>query len=713
MKHFFLSCLILIIILSANAVADPTPINDEADLLALMNTVDPATDWSADYILMADLDMTVETCSPIGNDNDPFTGSFDGNGHTISNVTINGDGGDDDYIGFFGFIGQEGVVYDLTLENVDMTGDSFVGGFVGTNLGQIMNCTVSGEVTAFEAAGGFAGQNFNSIDNCSSSCNVLGEGEGDSYIYGGFVGSNSFDYTQALETETLSITMPVISNCSASGNVECSAGAGGFVSLNIGYIYNCTATGNVEGEDFLSGFCVSNGLGFLLFYLDISGDFTSNAISVSDIAEFLQYFSVIKNCSATGNVTGDDESYLVSGFCSSNILGRILNSRYNGRVEGSFLVAGFCNINIISNILSSRVGNGSSVRGDVITAGFVSVNLGNVSESHTFASVYCSEYSGAGFVSMNGLDIDGIGLDGLVGSSSVSDTRKRHTKKYFSSRTKNPFKIQEVVSLVDELEDLEELLYNFIKGIATISNCSAKGNVYGSDCAGGFVDFNGINYTFDQVDQSSVSDIIPLQSNFDFNYLTITECFSTGSVSGYWEVGGFCGGNYAGTITNCYSTGNATGIDEPEIGGQGDESFLEGTYVGGFCGFSEENSIDYCFSTGNASGGDATGGFLGCNSSSSFTCCYWNTTNNFGLDGVGEGSNSHTDSEIVGLTSSQMGQASNFTCLIENNPSVWFMTDGGPILNGTTLPTLTEWAVILFIGLLAGVGGWFVWRRMT
>jgi hypothetical protein len=351
MKKHMLAFFMIMLFFSANAIAAPTPITTSQELLFLMNRTSPFDDWSKDYILTCNPNMAGTICSPIGNDDEgPFTGTFDGNGHTISNVTIDGDGGDDDYIGFFGFIGQEGVVYDLTLESVDMTGEYSVGGFVGINLGTIMNCSVSGEVHAYELAGGFAGVNANSIDQCSSSCNLLGGGEGDSYIFGGFVGVNTFEFDEIFESETLSITMPVISNCSASGNVECSSGAGGFVSLNLGYIYNCTATGNVDGENLISGFCVSNGLGSLLFYFDISGDFTSNEISVSDIAEFLQYFSVIRNCSATGNVIGSDESLLVAGFCSLNILGRIYNSNYQGNVEGSIVIGGFCGLNLISDI---------------------------------------------------------------------------------------------------------------------------------------------------------------------------------------------------------------------------------------------------------------------------------------------------------------------------------------------------------------------------
>jgi hypothetical protein len=40
--------------------------------------------------------------------------------------------------------------------------------------------------------------------------------------------------------------------------------------------------------------------------------------------------------------------------------------------------------------------------------------------------------------------------------------------------------------------------------------------------------------------------------------------------------------------------------------------------------------------------------------------------------------------------------------------SIWGIFDSNP-----PVPTLTEWAVMIFIGLLAGVGGWFVWRKIA
>jgi len=702
MKNYLLFFLIFMLLLSAQAIADPIQITSEADLLNLMNKTNPFDDWSADYILTTNLDMAGEDCLPIGNDEseDYFTGTFNGNNKTISNVTIDGDGFDDDYIGFFGYIGSGGSVYDLSLVNVDITGEEYVGGFVGHNEGTIENCSVSGNVYAYSDAGGFVGSNYNRINNCSSSCDISANGEGSSYVFGGFAGENIIDLAKIFELETFNIPFPTISNCSATGNVECDDGGGGFVSINIGYIYNCTASGDVEGEYILSGFVVSNGLGFLLMYLDQGVDIIPEEYDFSDLSGLLENFSVIRNCSATGNVIGSSESFLVSGFCASNILGRIYNSRYNGSVGGDIFVSGFCGLNILANIFSSTVNNNSSVTGNAIVGGFVNVNLGYIYESHTFANVYSDIYSAAGFVNMNGLDISISELDIFQGTAIKSSlNNRRNLKKYFSNRGKRSINLQKVTSL-----GVEDIISEFLQGIAYIKNCSAKGSVYGGDFAGGFVDFNGLYFGSTQ-EPDIFDDIIPEATIGNLSYLEISECFATGSVSGSYDVGGFCSYNIAGTISNCYSTGNATSVQQPaDLNGD--------TYAGGFCGYSEENSIDYCYSTGSASGGSVNGGFLGFNGNSNFTCSYWNTTNNPGLDGVGEGANPHTNSEIIGLSSTQMTQASNFACLLEDNEDKWKMTDDGPILTGTTIPTLSEWAVMIFIGLLAGVGGLFVWRRM-
>jgi len=74
---------------------DPYQIADVADFNQL--TLDDPN-WNKSFILTADVNLAGETLTPVGN----FTGVFDGNGHTISNLTIDTAGADIDYLGLFG-----------------------------------------------------------------------------------------------------------------------------------------------------------------------------------------------------------------------------------------------------------------------------------------------------------------------------------------------------------------------------------------------------------------------------------------------------------------------------------------------------------------------------------------------------------------------------------------------------------------------------------
>ena len=74
-----------------------------------------------------------------------YTGTFDGNGKTITGLTINQSTTDN--IGLFTSIAESGTVKNLTLDNVDITANSNVGAIAGENRGTIENCSVSGSVT--------------------------------------------------------------------------------------------------------------------------------------------------------------------------------------------------------------------------------------------------------------------------------------------------------------------------------------------------------------------------------------------------------------------------------------------------------------------------------------------------------------------------------------------------------------------------------------
>lgn len=153
----------------------PYQIATAADLIALGET---PGDYSGYFVLTADIDLDPKLpgrkifdkaiiAPRAGNDllNPPgtdFTGSFDGKGHTIRNLTISG--GASGYLGLFGHVGDGGQIRNVCLANVDVTGasgSSCLGSLAGANCeGVIDGCYAVGTVVGGAASreiGGLVG----------------------------------------------------------------------------------------------------------------------------------------------------------------------------------------------------------------------------------------------------------------------------------------------------------------------------------------------------------------------------------------------------------------------------------------------------------------------------------------------------------------------------------------------------------------------------
>ena len=117
---------------------------------------------------------------PIGGDSNFFIATFDGNGHTISNLFINR--GSDSYVGLFGYTIPPGVIRNTGLLSVNVTGATRVGGLVGRNLGSITSSYTAGSVAGTgNWIGGLAGVNYGTVTASHASGSVTG-------YYGGGLG---------------------------------------------------------------------------------------------------------------------------------------------------------------------------------------------------------------------------------------------------------------------------------------------------------------------------------------------------------------------------------------------------------------------------------------------------------------------------------------------------------------------------------------------
>ena len=196
------------------------------------------SDWGY-YVcwkLMADIDLASSTVAmtPIGTADRQFSGIFDGNGKTISNLRMTVASGD--YIGLFGNIDAE--IRDLTLTNVkiDAPQSTYVGALAGCEAHDINRChVIGGTVSGRDQVGGLIGTgNCFSVSQCHSTCNVSGASS-----VGGLIGWN-------FESQ-------IVSQCYATGSVSGTQRVGGLVGTNRGTLRDCYATGDVRGDMFVGG----------------------------------------------------------------------------------------------------------------------------------------------------------------------------------------------------------------------------------------------------------------------------------------------------------------------------------------------------------------------------------------------------------------------------------------------------------------------------
>ena len=310
-------------------------------------------DIDAHYILMNNIDLTdylapggegynqwgTKGWQPIGTNGAQFTGTFNGNNHTISNMKIDREG--DDYIGLFGVIGSGAEVKDLGIIDCDVTGNDHTSGLVGwNNGGTIENCYVTGSVYGQDYTGGLAGRNNSgTIENCYVTGSVTGKdntggliGRSNGSIYGSYaaVTVDGRDYTGGLAGRN----DRAIENCYVTGSVTGNDYTGGLVGHSSGYIESCYAAGSVKGNDDTGGLVGRNN-------------------------------ATIKNCYVTGSVTGNDNTGGLVGYSSSSSSSVIENCYATGSVDGQSNVDGLVGENNGSYILSSYANNSNKAQGNL------------------------------------------------------------------------------------------------------------------------------------------------------------------------------------------------------------------------------------------------------------------------------------------------------------------------------------------------------------
>jgi hypothetical protein len=539
--------------------------------------------------------------NPIG-DFYPFTGSLDGQGYEITDLFINRPVLDD--IGLFRYVYPGGIIENLGLVNADVTGDSVahaesnVGSLVGANFGTVNNCYSTGSVTGGRYVGGLVGVNGGTLSNSYCSGTVNGNasvGGLVGYNRHGTVSNSHYDYNEVLISGETMITIGALvdedfhewltNDKFLDINDRLFQGDGYYMVNNMTDFKQLLPF----GQDTTLKFRLTQDLdlgdepNFYIPYL--AGEFDGSGHRISNLSlnfGFLCGVGLFGYITASGNVTdlaaenvniigADDVGGLV-GYSR----GTIGNSYSSGSVSGASRVGGLVGWNDEGDVSDSSF-NGT-VTGSAMVGGLAGRNSdSNVSNSYSTGNVTATSWVG-----------------GLVG-------------------------------------------YNW-KG--TVGNSYCTGNVTGADWVGGLVGYNW-------------------KGTVGNSYCTGTTV--GGIIAGYWGTGGLAGGN-TGTITDCYSTGSVS-CDE---------------LVGGLLGLNaNDGTVGRCYSTGSVTGSERVGGLVGDNIGGTVSDSFWDVeTSGQAISNGGTGKTTAEMQHVATFSGAMWNILTVASPAIRNISYIWNIVDG-------------------------------------
>lgn len=479
----------------------------------------------------------------------PFGGVFDGNGHVIRNLTINGDEG---YLvsclGLFGSLDDDACVKDLGIVDANICGYADIGILAGVNRGYVNNCYTSGVVHGRCSGGGLVGENYGRIRNSHSISAVSG-----TLVSGGLVGENFGQISYSYST----------------GTVSGVSSTGGLVGENHGPINVCMHTGPVQGHYDAGGLVGDN------------DDRITNSYSTGSVA----------GDRGVGGLVGHNEGYL--------------NKCYSGAlVEGDFLAGGLVGATLDENgdLVSSdeNVVNcfwDTQASDQTISAGGTGLD--------TEAMMTINTYLEAGWDFLSEQE------NGLHQFWMMPDPNEYPVLSLFNGSIPElaGYGTEDDPFLVSSLNDLGVMVYcDYTASYRLTADLDLSGICWSTAVIPEFygvfdgnnaviqdltIDGGGVLGLFGIVQNGAqIANLRVMDANVTgtgdeigilagYNAGNITGCTSDGSVSGYKGVGGLVGYSYRGSVTDSSSSGTVVGTKD----------------VGALVGYSWYGVDDNCDST--------------------------------------------------------------------------------------------------------------------
>lgn len=599
--------------------------------------------------------------APIGSsDWYAFSGVFDGNGHIISGLYVNKiESKDYTYVGLFGY--NKGTIQNLGLVNSSISiktkssihcffYDTYAGGIVGCNDGEVNRCYNTGNVDATTiksdtsgdaeiCVGGIVGYNYDDgiISECYNTGNISGFSFDDVYT-GGIVSYNEGTVNYSYNSGNVSS----LSSTKLKATGDCSY-AGGIVSYNEGSIHGSYNIGNIFASS-------SSTYSYPNFTDDVCG---------GGIVGYL-YSGEISECYNAGCVR------TVNRFSNYNI-------HYGG-------IAGYKERGVLSECyyLDFEVGGVGNTSSTCVKLSKEEMQNASVFDGFDFDSVWSisseADYKFPTLKTLNHVEKVENTTDFVGGNGSVWNPYLIKTKEQLHNVKSdvNAFYQLDADIKFDESDFTKgSIYYNDGSGWDPIGADYAESftgvfdgnghtisglyvNIVRTDnlVAGLFGYNKGIIENLGVVDSTVSAQIllssISAESAFaggiaGNNRGVIRRCYNTGNVSADDFVGGITGYNYFGTISECFNTGRIRIFLNSES---------NNSDAGGIAGYNFEGDIIDCYNIGIANAQSA-GGITGYNDFGILKSCYY-------LDNISVGAGGSFDAGVK-CSEGQMKSAATFS----------------------------------------------------
>jgi filamentous hemagglutinin family protein len=209
---------------------------------ALARPIDggPTASWNGGLGLVA---LGMDNNSNIQNGGNGFNGTFEGLGNVIYNLNVRQI--PTNYVGLFGYVGASGVISNVGLRNVNISGQNNTGALAGYNRGTITRSWADGRVDGTHTTGGLVGYNLGTITQSYSNAGVTAN---NGNMIGGLVGRNDGTIRQVYATGA------VLGGTNVGGLIGFMLNTGtidqAFASGAIGFTSGATSVGGIVGYSF-------------------------------------------------------------------------------------------------------------------------------------------------------------------------------------------------------------------------------------------------------------------------------------------------------------------------------------------------------------------------------------------------------------------------------------------------------------------------------